>query len=116
MLNHYFRDRLKDDPSFFKTVIFTCSTEIASSDEQQVETLNWHLSDKEINLIKKNMDDRKQNQIRLQRLAAWWQQRMTPIATAGRALSLHGRTRAFQRGNGGFIRKTARAAAERSGA
>ena len=84
VLNHYFRDQVKDDPNFFKTVIFTCDTEIASTDEQQVETLNWHLSEKEIQLIKKNMDDRKQNQIRLERLAGWWRQRMTPVTTAGR--------------------------------
>ena len=84
VLSHYFRDQRKDDPNFFKTVIFTCDTEIASSDEQQVETLNWHLSETEINLIKKNMDDRKQNQIRLDRMAAWWQQQMSSAAGVGR--------------------------------
>ena len=113
VLNHYFRDRLKDDPGFFKTVIFTCDTEIAATDEQQVETLNWHLSEKEINLIKKNMDDRKQNQIRLQRLGEL-------VATA------HGPGREGSRGAepesphapGGAsppVTGTARAAPERSG-
>ena len=67
VLNHYFRDRVKNDPDFFKTVIFTCDTEVAATDEQQVETLNWHLSEEEMAQIKKNMTSRNQNQIRLKK-------------------------------------------------
>src|SRR5271166_6045155 len=75
VLDHYFRDRVKSDPDFFKTVVFTCDTEIKSTDEQQVETLNWHLSDEEMAQIKKNMTSRDQNQIRLKKMTAWWRQR-----------------------------------------
>jgi hypothetical protein len=75
VLDHYFRDRVKSDPDFFKTVVFTCDTEIKSTDEQQVETLNWHLSDEEMTQIKKNMTGRHQNQMRLKKLIAWWHQR-----------------------------------------
>ena len=75
VLDHYFRDRVKSDPDFFKTVVFTCDTEIRSTDEQQVETLNWHLSDEEMAQIKKNMTSRDQNQIRLKKMTAWWRQR-----------------------------------------
>ena len=77
MLSRYFRDRAQLGPDFFKTVVFTCSTEIQSTDEQQVETLNWHLSEQEMMQIKKNMQTRDQNQIRLQKLAEWWQQRLS---------------------------------------
>ena len=76
MLSRYFRDRAQLGPDFLKTVVFTCSTEIQSTDEQQVETLNWHLSEQEMVQIKKNMQTRDQNKIRLQKLAEWWQQRM----------------------------------------
>jgi Patatin-like phospholipase len=75
VLGHFFRDRVKTDPDFFKTVVFTCDTEIKSTDEQQVETLNWHLSDEEMTEIKNNMASRDQNQIRLKKLIAWWRQR-----------------------------------------
>ena len=75
VLDHYFRDHVKSDPDFFKTVVFTCDTEIKSTDEQQVETLNWHLSDEEMAQIKKNMTSRDQNQIRLKKMTAWWRQR-----------------------------------------
>ncbi len=83
VLDHYFRDRLKTDPDFFKTVVFTCDTEIRSTDEQQVETLNWHLSDEEMTEIKNNMIDRDQNQIRLKKLTSWWHQRHTLPPPAG---------------------------------
>src|SRR5271157_3920341 len=75
VLDHYFQDRIKSDPDFFKTVVFTCDTEIRSTDEQQVETLNWHLSEEEMAQIKKNMTSRNQNQIRLKKMTAWWRQR-----------------------------------------
>ena len=75
VLDQYFRERVKSDPDFFKTVVFTCDTEIKSTDEQQVETLNWHLSDEEMAQIKKNMTSRDQNQIRLKKMTAWWRQR-----------------------------------------
>jgi len=75
VLDHYFQDRIKSDPDFFKTVVFTCDTEIRSTDEQQVETLNWHLSEEEMAQIKKNMTSRDQNQIRLKKMTAWWRQR-----------------------------------------
>ncbi|MGZ3387094.1 MAG: hypothetical protein ACXVB5_19580, partial [Isosphaeraceae bacterium] len=75
VLDHYFRDRIKCDPDFFKTVVFTCDTEIMSTDEQQVETLNWHLSDGEMVQIKNNMTSRALNQIRLKKMTAWWRQR-----------------------------------------
>jgi hypothetical protein len=75
VLDHYFRDQVKGDPDFFKTVVFTCDTEIRSTDEQQVETLNWHLSDEEMGQIKKNMTSRNQNRIRLKKMTGWWRQR-----------------------------------------
>ena len=75
VLDHYFRERVKSDPDFFKTVVFTCDSKIMSTDEQQVETLNWHLSDGEMAQIKKNMTSRDQNQIRLKKMTAWWRQR-----------------------------------------
>ena len=75
VLDHYFRDRIKTDPDFFKTVVFTCDTEIRSTDEQQVQTLNWHLPDEEMTEIRNNMISRDQNQIRLKKLTDWWQQR-----------------------------------------
>ena len=83
VLDHYFRDRLRTDPDFFKTVIFTCDTEIRSTDEQQVETLNWHLSDQEMTEIKNNMNDRDQNQLRLKKLTSWWQ-RAPRLSRTGR--------------------------------
>lgn len=84
VLDHYFRDRLRTDPDFFKTVIFTCDTEIRSTDEQQVETLNWHLSDQEMTEIKNNMNDRDQNQLRLKKLTSWWQRRHALAGPAGK--------------------------------
>ncbi|MGZ3316637.1 MAG: hypothetical protein ACXU95_04965, partial [Isosphaeraceae bacterium] len=75
VLDHYFRDRVKSDPDFFKTVVFTCDSEVRSTDEQQVETLNWHLSDGEMVQIKNNMTSRALNQIRLKKMTAWWRQR-----------------------------------------
>ena len=78
VLGRYFRDQLTRDPEFFKTVIFTCSTAIETSDEQQLETLNWRLSRGEMDQIKTNMIDREQNQIRLSRMVDWWRQRNEP--------------------------------------
>jgi len=75
VLDHYFRDQVECDPDFFKTVVFTCDTKITSTDEQQVETLNWHLSDEEMGQIKKNMTSRNQNRIRLKKMTEWWGQR-----------------------------------------
>ncbi|WP_165225486.1 patatin-like phospholipase family protein [Aquisphaera insulae] len=76
VLGRYFQDRTPADPEFFKTVIFTCDTAVGGTDEQQVETLNWHLSAQEVDRIKANMRTRDQNRIRLDRLGRWWRQRM----------------------------------------
>ncbi|MGC1721040.1 MAG: hypothetical protein WA746_18815, partial [Isosphaeraceae bacterium] len=75
VLDQYFRERVKSDPDFFKTVVFTCDSKIMSTDEQQVATLTWRLSDGEMAQIKKNMTSRAQNQIRLKKMTAWWRQR-----------------------------------------
>ena len=83
VLDYYFREQLKGDPDFFKTVVFTCDTEMPSTDEQQVETLNWHLSNQEADEIKKNMTTRDQNRIRLKRMGNWWRRQMGP-ADAGK--------------------------------
>ena len=42
VLDQYFRERVKSDPDFFKTVVFTCDSKIMSTDEQQVS--NSHLA------------------------------------------------------------------------
>jgi hypothetical protein len=76
VLGRYFQDKIPTDPEFFKTVIFTCDTAIGGTDEQQVETLNWHLSTQEVNQIKVNMTTRDQNRIRLDRMGEWWRRRM----------------------------------------
>ena len=75
VLDQYFRERVKSDPDFFKTVVFTCDSKIRSTDEQQVATLTWRLSDEEMAEIKNNMTSRNQNQIRLKKMTAWWRQR-----------------------------------------
>ena len=75
VLDQYFRERVKSDPDFFKTVVFTCDSKIMSTDEQQVATLTWRLSDEEMAEIKNNMTSRNQNQIRLKKMTAWWRQR-----------------------------------------
>ena len=75
VLDQYFRERVKSDPDFFKTVVFTCDSKIMSTDEQQVATLTWRLSDEEMAQIKNNMTSRNQNQIRLKKMTAWWRQR-----------------------------------------
>jgi hypothetical protein len=76
VLSRYFHDRLTRDPEFFRTVIFTCSTEMETSDEQQVETLNWRLTRAEMDQIKKNMVARDQNRLRLKKMVEWWKKRM----------------------------------------
>jgi hypothetical protein len=80
VLGRYFHDRLWNDPEFFRTVIFTCDTEIETSDEQQVETLNWRLTTAEMAQIKQNMVTRDQNRLRLAKLAQWWRKRTEPDA------------------------------------
>ncbi|QEH34548.1 hypothetical protein OJF2_30880 [Aquisphaera giovannonii] len=75
VLGRYFQDKVPDDPEFFKTVIFTCDTAIGSTDEQQLETLNWHLPAEEVGQIKSNMTTRDQNRLRLDLVGKWWRQR-----------------------------------------
>jgi hypothetical protein len=82
VLGRYFHDRLRRDPEFFRTVIFTCDTELETSDEQQVETLNWRLTTTEMDQIKKNMSTREQNALRLAKLVQWWRKRMEPGASS----------------------------------
>jgi hypothetical protein len=84
VLDHYFREQVKGDSDFFKTIVFTCDTEVLDTDEQQVETLNWHLSNQEMDQIKKNMATRDQNRMRLERMGNWWRQRMNSRISTGK--------------------------------
>ncbi len=71
------------DPRFFKTVIFTCDSSHPGESNRSSETLNWYMSKREFESIKKNMDafdktnndGRDRNFVRTREVDAWWKTR-----------------------------------------
>ena len=47
---------LTNDPTFFRSVIFTCDTIQVGQDAQNVETLNWYIDPEEFDQIRHNME------------------------------------------------------------
>jgi hypothetical protein len=89
MLQQVFND-LTGDPGFFRSIIFTCSSDQAGHDREYLETLNWYMDPTELDSIRRNMSfetdqgrvGRDRNDLRVRSLVKWWSARGGKIRVA----------------------------------